>query len=741
LTIYRSLQITYLKLRNFLSFDDNEQEIKFDHLNTIVGPNNAGKTNIFRAISFVTETLTKNATNPDPYYHDSDFAKSIGVKIGIKFNDEELDAIANFIFCASLPDAANTAQGDSKEPTVDIIEHFMEENFKKIAESFREITLIVKKKEMRDIYKGDHLMEFHCGTKKLFVQYYGRITKDEPDTTSYYSFAQAILEKIKENHPRVTNYLSKKTTTMPRIRLKEEQIINFFSSFLEGKNGYGLDIRSFNVDEGRLREINYPQLVKLRAFLAKVGHADRHIDFGNLIAKIFVNAVIRTSDLRSKPKSFLNLGQAYQSPYAQNVTGEDIPSILFSLKNSTNPNARRRYNEILKQFHELTNLEFDIGIVTQKVTHLTGEKIVPLRDDRSRIDGIVAAGIQQEQIEETQNELVIRIIKGDKSIPLEFASAGLFETILLLTTMMGQEGKVILLDEPAVNIHPILQNKILELIETQISKNDNQIILVTHSPYLVNPENLENIWRVISEKNGTKIINIKNAVSGLPDEDEQKIINQLRNSDIRSVLFARGAILVEGASDKFVIEKIDKYLSMKGKGANIEGQDWSVIDMGGKYSLTLFIKLVQNLRIPYVAVLDYDALFQCEKKLKTNDDKIATSAIPICLYNAGLLDNSIIKKIKKIENTIKRQTLPNKNGKPTEQFWYPHKHYRFLDSIAKTNKIFVLTKNLENVLQTPLKRTQSKPLKDLETINQKISQNKIPREFYDVIRFVKKNMK
>ncbi len=47
------MKLRYIKTRNVLSFGDEGVELDFSHFNTIAGPNDSGKTNLFRALNII----------------------------------------------------------------------------------------------------------------------------------------------------------------------------------------------------------------------------------------------------------------------------------------------------------------------------------------------------------------------------------------------------------------------------------------------------------------------------------------------------------------------------------------------------------------------------------------------------------------------------------------------------------------------------------------------------------------
>lgn len=735
------MYLTSIKLRNFLSFGDNEQEILFDKLNTIVGSNDAGKTNIFRAISFMSDTLKNNTVNPDPYYHNGDLTKFFDIQINIKLNDEELEALSNFIICSTMSDPVGQSRELDQGRMMNLVGDFIVKNAKKIAhELFSDILVIIRKKENRSIYRGDHIIKIGNKKENLFLNNFNHIGNHPSIAAGMYRASQIFFDEIQKKNPdEINRYVTMKIARMPQVTFSEKEILNLFYNIINNEKSKKEVILSSFRFESVIRQ-NPNESIRLQEFVVKRGFdVSKGLTLFDMIALIFTSSIIRTSDLRSKPKAFLMPEMSSPLISIHDSTGENLPSILFQLKNSENSDLLRRYNEISKKFTEISNgLGFDVGIRSSRVVKAKTEKLVPLPNPQGyRIDNVSPAGIEQGEILEVQNELIIRFIKDDVSIPMEFAAAGRFETLLLLTVLIGQQGKVLLLDEPALNIHPILQRKILELIEGKISKSDNQIIIITHSPYLVNPENLENFWRISSTKNGSKVINIRQSISKLNNDDIKKAINQLRNSDIRSLLFSKGVVFVEGLSDKIVIEKIIKHISEKKKINSLEDLDWSIIEIGGKRSLALFIILARNLNLPYVSVMDYDALMKCERNLVIENDKIFTSEIPIGLYHAGLLTDKTVKKLKTLEKSIKPHQIvdDNKNKHKTE-YWYPNTNQKFLNEIAKNARIFVFKEDLEGALQNPVKRSDSKPLKDLNAINKKIEDDEIPEEFYSMFNYV-----
>lgn len=729
------MEIRSLQLKNFLSVGDEPVKIDFNKLTTIVGPNDSGKTNIFRAISFVSECLSNNATDPDPYYHNSDLTKDLEVQLGFEPNDDELEAFANFIFCSILSDRPQVDSIEKDSQAINLIEKFLTDHSKTIADDlFKQIIIIVRRTEARSIYLGDILIKLGKNNKELFLKQHTRLTKNPNSIQGSKNLGAIIINHIrKKNRDEVNSYLKNESNKMPDFKFSKDEIQDFFYRIDPVDNSAVYDLRSFNFGDGNIREKNYPQAVRLLEFLKQKGWTERGVAALDIISKVVSSSLVRTYDLRSKPQSFLNIANTLpaKSVLLDRLTGENLPEVLFRLRNSSYPHIRSRYNQIQTAFKNLCdNLEFEINIRPKEVTHGRNKKVVSIGPEYVDRGQKVKTVVEEDEDKKSlENELEIHFIKGNNSYPLEYSAAGRFEILLLLTALIGQQGKIILLDEPAINLHPVLQRRILEIIETNIAQeNNNQIIIITHSPYLVNPQNVENIWRASRTKDGTTIVNVGKSLDGLPKDDKEKIIKNLHDSDIRSMFFSKGVVLVEGPSDRLVIEQVERFYSSKNKGADLHQNDWYVLDMDGKHSLPTYLRLVKNLHLPYIVVMDYDALMHCDKDIKINSKSIPASAIPRGLFLIGLLDENQIDKIKELGNSL-------------EDMWYPKNKFDILDTIARLNKIFVFTRDLEGTLHHKVKTKESKPLKDLNLVLQKIEENSLPEEFEKMTEFIGKEIK
>ena len=212
--------------------------------------------------------------------------------------------------------------------------------------------------------------------------------------------------------------------------------------------------------------------------------------------------------------------------------------------------------------------------------------------------------------------------------------AGVRETLFLLAMCFGMHGGVILLDEPAANLHP---TQIRRLMHKIMSAGDQgaragQIALITHSPSLASLDMLSSVNEIV------RVNRREHSLVAQPSgEDKEWIEKNLETfHHLKSdIFFARRVVLVEGVSDKFFLETILN----RGSG---RGDDAVVVDVGGKTSFGKFRKLLEMFEIPFVILADGDAVNQFssdeafEMRVKTVPNTKDVMGKRVCLLRKQL---------------------------------------------------------------------------------------------------------
>lgn len=483
-----------------------------------------------------------------------------------------------------------------------------------------------------------------------------------------------------------------------------------------------------------------PEIGRLQAFTYKRGSKEHWFGIYALILLMYRSSMVRISDLRNKPRAYLSFEEELDIHDIEfnELTGEEIPLILFKLKNSALPARRSRYRNILSTFKQISGgSEFDILLKPTRIKIRKREELARFPLTSLRIQpsyGSVSPdqpnlfGIAKKEDEISTNELSIHVIKEALSIPLEMAAAGLIESLLLLLALIGQQDKIILLDEPALNLHPNLQLRFAEIFEKSVTTDRNQIIMVTHSPYLVSPQRLLHIWRM-SQKNGESISkNLGTILEVVSKADQEKMKLLMTKTAVKGILFSRGVILTEGPSDRIILEMLDKEISERDHKPTIDDSEWALIDADGKMSMRKFIKLFHELGVPYAAIADPDAVMDCTETITTDGAEIKTSRLFADLSSLELLSQPDLQRLQAIKPS-------GKNGQ------YSQEDFGEVRALASKHSYFVLSATPEEILGVYVKRKESKPLVDSRKMEEMLSTGSIPQELLDLLTYIREKIK
>ena len=166
---------------------------------------------------------------------------------------------------------------------------------------------------------------------------------------------------------------------------------------------------------------------------------------------------------------------------------------------------------------------------------------------------------------------------------------------------------VICIEEPEIYQHPVRARAFARVLATLANQFNTQVVIATHSPYFVRPEQFSSLRRFYLESgrtvtNGTSV----DAVSTAANCDRAqvlKIVEKRLPTTFSEGFFADAIVLVEGETDKAVLEALAELL-----GQPMDSIGVSVLDVGSKNSLEIPYILFKELCIPTFVIADGDAL-------------------------------------------------------------------------------------------------------------------------------------
>ncbi|MFF3588361.1 AAA family ATPase [Streptomyces sp. NPDC002387] len=289
----------------------------------------------------------------------------------------------------------------------------------------------------------------------------------------------------------------------------------------------------------------------------------RQISFVHVLDAILQRGILLTDNRRlplGRSFSLENVGRR-----ADLEDGSQIPAELYRLKNGSLP-LRQRYQRIQDRFKELVGTRFDVQATP----------------DPDNLGSLL---------------IDVTVPEGDFEYPVAFSGAGRQEALFLSTVLVGDSGRVIVLDEPGVHIEPTLQRRLV-----QAADNDTQCLVITHSADLVpvtTPDDLTRIVRLAPSPGGSKV----HRVGVLNPQEQARWLQVLGPRDTRALLFSAGAVLCEGSTEVSALGTWWESGSNPPSSANI-----TLIDVGGDRAFGRYIEFLQAFNIPWVVIADGPAL-------------------------------------------------------------------------------------------------------------------------------------
>jgi ABC-type transport system involved in cytochrome c biogenesis ATPase subunit len=625
------LKLRRLQVRNFLSFGDEPIEMNFGNapVSLIVGPNNSGKSNLFRTLNFAGEAIARTHDASEVARYLPTGIRDFEIAVGVELSEAEHQALLDFMVCSTQLYSPGGTNVDQQLMTLAVKEVLPRQKERLFGGIGREVEIVIRGTQ-RDAPPITHLYKLQWDNETFTVQrdnYFAKVEIPESGGFSSFELGSLLFEGLKLKHsetpqgagrqPGVADFEPPNPPKVINERLATvaDPVRSMFA---------GVSVHFLNFQELDQKVGITPEFQRLKNFLEGRGFRENGITLGGLLALIYTSSIVWIADLRGTPSDHVPIAwerpveratlPVYGTttwPKIRRVVADNLAGWLFELSTAGSAADQLRYQEIQKEFHDFTHLWFRIYLGEDEVVEEPNLALVRVPPRQVGFGGtdtpeFAAIGMQVNKNRKMVKTAGIQITDGKSAWPVEFSSAGTVEVLCLLTGIIGTKDGILLLDEPVQNMHPEFQYLFLRLLDQYTKAGGNQALVTTHSPFLITRENLENTWYVTKKGNATVILSVMRKLAESPGMS-QKITQQLDSSDVRSILFARGVVFVEGPSDKWVLEEIDRKAASAGRGPRLLENEWPVISMNTRDNTETFLSLVEELGLNHVFFLDRDA--------------------------------------------------------------------------------------------------------------------------------------
>lgn len=750
-----TMRLNKISLSNFLSYSKQETIVEFGPSTCVVGPNDSGKSNLIRAIEFVGNMLANRSSDVSAYYHNRDLSNPFNITVDVEFSEVEIDALTDACICSHAMDvltanetgkpADSFNQPNQRFLKLQALEKFGMDFFRPLFSGG--VSINVHGSDKMTIGPTITLISERSG-RSLYIHLFGLISNYRTMTGSYTSIS--LIDHLRNEmalHPDTV----KVDNTIPLVLNQPGyRLPSIFEAMRSGNDAapvFGLNLLRHNPAYCDNSLIDFLPLKRLYSFLIS--------RFGMLPPALLISPydvlelIYRDSITILSQESFLpswtlesfdqSFDQSVPSGYV--ISEAHLPALLFSLKNYGTQIHRRWFDETACLFKELSKMQaVDVFLRPATVNESEPTELTLLEEKGNQPqnpfdkDTVVAPlRLALKSSTKRLHELSVEIKKNEKWLPLSSCGQGIAQLLLISTAIAMSRDRILVMDEPAQNLHPSMQARIMKLIRKEDGRG-MQSVIVTHSPYFVETDTLQGIIHV-EMRDGDSVAQDLESLFHRDEfscekgrKAEEKVRFRLRNPEVRTLLFAKGIVIVEGPSDSVVVERVDRHFSLNGEGANLGELELPIIEAGGKNNIGILLLIARLLNLKRVVIVDRDALMAVE-----NGDMCSLAR---SLDMAGELEED--ERSKLAEMAKRAKIIPNNRG--SEVRWYDDNDADWLGNFASKHGFFVFQKDLEGALQSPNTARDRKPLKALERVMAQIEDNELSSEFRCLVDFLRKSL-
>jgi len=576
------------KVYNFRSVEESDW-IEVADNSCLIGTNEAGKTNLLIAL------WKLNPANKEPIVPLDDFPRHLYSKYKADNHSEDVFISADFLLSDSFQNEISKELKCDKEQVSKVLvkrnydgKYYISFPYSKVSSYPTERLLTLLESFEEGLLESDAYLkennELQQGILSFLTQEKENLPKETLSKEATTKLKVAIEKHIEENFGKKKN--------LPD--LFQKRLVSIIQKMIDAFDGQPIQTTP-DIKQKVLKEI--PKFVY-------------YSDYGNLDSEIYLPRVIEdftredlSESARAKARTLDVLFKFVKlSPTEIYELGNESKTIIQKMNHANQVVSTEEQEISAEEIQEWADKKRERGILLRSAaTQLTqsfkkwwlqGDYIFDFEADGRHFRINVSDSLRPEQIE------------------LEGRSRGLqwffsFFLVFLVETKEGHSNTILLLDEPGLSLHPIAQYDLAKFFR-KLSE-ENQLLYTSHSPFLVDMENLGNVKAVyVDSQTGRTLVSSNLRYN---EADAEKSIFPvhaalgLTVSD--TLLLGCLPILVEGPSDQIYLNLIKRKLI--GNGDLKIFKEIVFIPTGGVRGMGPVTKLVSSRdeALPYV-LLDSD---------------------------------------------------------------------------------------------------------------------------------------
>lgn len=175
-----------------------------------------------------------------------------------------------------------------------------------------------------------------------------------------------------------------------------------------------------------------------------------------------------------------------------------------------------------------------------------------------------------------------------------------FFIVFMVESELGHKNAILLLDEPGLNLHASAQSDLIQVLRDLSQKN--QLIYTTHSPFMIDTDDLNSIHIVtVDENQGSQI---SNRIWPSDIDAIFPLQSALGYSASQSMFLGKNILVVEGMTDFWILSSLSSYLKDKGR-IGLD-DDLIITPAGGAQKITYLTSMMVSQKLKVTILADYD---------------------------------------------------------------------------------------------------------------------------------------
>jgi len=254
-----------------------------------------------------------------------------------------------------------------------------------------------------------------------------------------------------------------------------------------------------------------------------------------------------------------------------------VPLELFQ-RRTGDMAERNRFDDCVELFKRLTGVRLDVRVRRTAVPGPSGELVGDL--------------------EEVLVEPVV--IDAGFETPITMAGSGRWEALVLSSALTRAGGSVVVLDEPASNLHATLQRRVMSAAR----KPGSQLMLISHSPFMVPSRELGRIVRVAGGGGQPSRAHRFDPVAPSPGQAARHRQLLDTSADTRELLFAQAVILVEGDTELGCLPPWFDASQTAAIRGTLDGLNLLLHPVGADTAFGRYVELLEAFGVPWAIICD-----------------------------------------------------------------------------------------------------------------------------------------